>query len=79
MSVRIKEEASNTSLSLRVQGRVVVVTSVTIRDSGPVVVVQPPNLRLYAGLGGGLGAGLLLVVVVAVILGVVVYMYRRYV
>lgn len=72
-------DASSGTFVITVQDISVVVASAELANSGPVVIVQPVNWRLYTGIGAGLGAVLLLVIVVTITMGVVLYMYRRYV
>lgn len=78
MSTKIQADVASGHFAIRVQDNSIVVTSVELRDAGPVVIVQPVNWRLYTGLGVGLGVGLLLVIILAVTLGAALYGYRRY-
>lgn len=77
MSLRIQADATNGPFEVTVNSSAVVVTAVEIRNTGPVLVVEPVNWKLYAGLGAGLGVGLILVVAIAIILGVALYTYKR--
>ena len=77
VSIKIQADATANGFELTVQGGSVVATAVEIRETGPVLVVEPVNWRLYAGLGAGLGVGLILVIVIAIILGMALYTYKR--
>lgn len=79
MSTKIQLDAVSGNFTIQVRDRSIVVTSVDLRDAGPVVIIQPVNWRLYTGVGVGLGVGLLLVIILTITLGVALYTYRRYI